>query len=120
MYRPNLKGWNTFSTEKSIYFNLAARVHEEMSITYACADTPNFINNIPPIEAFCTPYPIMKLTYHLPSIVLIVSVLTALARGVEDELLRQDYTRRSTRNVQLPLPDGDTAVPRGKLLFVCC
>jgi hypothetical protein len=46
----------------------------------------------------------MKLT-SVPSIVLIVlSVLAALARGVEDKLLG---------NVQ-PLPDGDAAVPHGK------
>jgi hypothetical protein len=73
------------------------------------------------IESLLHSYPIMKLTYHLPSIVLIVSVLTNLARGVEDELLRQDHTRRSTRNVQLPLPNGDTAVPRGKYdIFTNC
>ena len=51
----------------------------------------------------------MKLLTSLPStsIVLTVSVLlTALARGVEDKLLRQDYVHRSTRYVQ-PLPDGD-------------
>ena len=50
----------------------------------------------------------MKFT-SLPSVVLIVSVLTALARGLEDKLLQQDYTRRSTRthNEQLPLSDGD-------------
>jgi hypothetical protein len=51
----------------------------------------------------------MKLLTSLPStsIVLIVSVLlTALACGVEDKLLRQDYVHRSTRYVQ-PFPDGD-------------
>ena len=52
----------------------------------------------------------MKLT-SLPSIVLIVSVLTASARGVmEDKLLRYEQ-HRSTRNVQQPKPDGDAAVP---------